>query len=125
MADKILVEYEDLVRLNRYAERYDKADPALMTRIHRLITEEEKPLIDCPHWERGKITKRKGCTACAATAEKAAGVTIRGKENRCGAGVPGTVPSWAGEDQVDPCPCVRRVNHNGEHRCAHENKENP
>lgn len=29
----------------------------------------EEPMIDCHHWEPGKITKRKGCTACAATPE--------------------------------------------------------
>ena len=26
----------------------------------------EEPLIECPHWEPGRLTKRKGCTACAA-----------------------------------------------------------
>lgn len=39
----------------------------------------------------------------------------------CGKGVPGTVPSWAGEDQIDPCDCVRPAGHEGPHACAHEN----
>jgi hypothetical protein len=38
----------------------------------------------------------------------------------CGRDVPGTVPSWAGEDQVSPCPCVLDPKHSGAHECAHE-----
>ena len=30
----------------------------------------EEPLIECPHWEPGRLTKRKGCTACAAEAHE-------------------------------------------------------
>lgn len=31
---------------------------------------EADALIDCPHWEPGRITKRKGCTSCAAEADQ-------------------------------------------------------
>lgn len=41
----------------------------------------------------------------------------------CGADVPGTVPAWAGEDQIDPCTCVLPAGHEGEHRCDHEGEE--
>lgn len=32
--------------------------------------ENEPPLIQCPHWEPGKLTLRRGCTACAAQRER-------------------------------------------------------
>lgn len=31
---------------------------------------EDSPLIACPHWEEGRITMRRGCTACEASASK-------------------------------------------------------
>jgi hypothetical protein len=37
----------------------------------------------------------------------------------CGTDVPGTVPSWAGEDQIDPCRCIRPQGHAGQHQCSH------
>lgn len=29
------------------------------------LREAYEPLIECPHWEPGSVTLRKGCTACA------------------------------------------------------------
>lgn len=37
----------------------------------------------------------------------------------CKKDVPGTVPSWAGADQIDPCRCVLDAGHEGPHRCSH------
>lgn len=42
------------------------------------------------------------------------------RNERCGDRVPGTVPSWAGEDQISPCRCVRPAGHGGSCECAHE-----
>lgn len=45
---------------------------------------------------------------------------VEAANTACGKGVPGTVPSWAGEDQIDPCGCVRPSGHEGSHACAHQ-----
>lgn len=39
---------------------------------------------------------------------------------RCGQDVAGTVPSWAGEDQVSPCRCYLTVGHEGQCKCSHD-----
>lgn len=41
----------------------------------------------------------------------------------CGKDVAGTVPAWAGEDQIDPCSCVRPSKHDGQCACAHQAPE--
>jgi hypothetical protein len=38
----------------------------------------------------------------------------------CREDVPGTVPSWAGEDQIDPCTCALPIGHDGVHKCSHD-----
>jgi len=38
----------------------------------------------------------------------------------CHEEVSGTVPSWAGEDQVSPCLCVLDPGHDGRHQCSHQ-----
>lgn len=45
--------------------RYGIAD-ALWDAGFRRTVQGEPSLIECPHWSPGKITMRKGCTACAA-----------------------------------------------------------
>lgn len=42
------------------------------------------------------------------------------RARKCHEDVPGTIPSWAGEDQIDPCPCVLDFDHDGIHKCAHD-----
>ena len=37
----------------------------------------------------------------------------------CRRDVPGTVPSWAGKDQIDPCRCVQMKGHDGACVCEH------
>ena len=37
----------------------------------------------------------------------------------CRRDVPGTVPSWAGKDQIDPCRCVQKKGHDGACVCEH------
>jgi hypothetical protein len=39
---------------------------------------------------------------------------------RCGRRIRGTRPSWAGEDQIDPCVCVRPPGHDGGCACSHD-----
>jgi hypothetical protein len=39
---------------------------------------------------------------------------------RCREEVSGTVPSWAGEDQISPCLCVLATGHDGRHQCSHQ-----
>lgn len=38
----------------------------------------------------------------------------------CGERIPGTVPSWAGEDQIDPCRCILPRGHDGPCQCEHD-----
>lgn len=35
------------------------------------------------------------------------------------------LPSWAGEDQMDPCRCDRPKKHDGEHSCPHIREVDP
>jgi hypothetical protein len=35
------------------------------------------------------------------------------------------LPSWAGEDQMDPCRCRLDVEHDGEHWCEHLDDPDP
>ncbi len=38
----------------------------------------------------------------------------------CDKNIRDTVPSWAGEDQIDPCSCVLRSGHAGNCKCSHD-----
>jgi hypothetical protein len=46
--------------------RLEKAEDIIDAAL-RVPQTADSELIACPHWEPGKITMRKGCTACAAT----------------------------------------------------------
>jgi hypothetical protein len=39
---------------------------------------------------------------------------------KCRAPIRSTVPSWAGEDQIDPCLCALHAGHDGRCLCAHD-----
>jgi hypothetical protein len=41
--------------------------------VEPCVYAEEPQMVECPHWEPGRITRRKGCTACAAEGRSSGG----------------------------------------------------
>ena len=57
--------------LQHRVERESMGPVTVTKREERLvITTDWEPMIECPHWQKGAITIRKGCTACEAEAQR-------------------------------------------------------
>lgn len=47
-------------------ETHDGSVPRAIVESERRTVQSEPSLIECPHWSPGRITMRRGCTACEA-----------------------------------------------------------